>query len=140
MRIPLTFSPRQRGLRTFLGELESAVMEQAWEQEQVTVKEVHGKLSKKRELAYTTVMTVMGRLAEKGLLRKQKGAGAANVYSPACTRDEFLKQATSNVLRGLMTQLATPTMSQFVDMISAEDEETLDELARLIEEKRKERS
>jgi len=47
-------------------------MRVAWSRDSVTVRDVLGVLSRKRELAYTTIMTVMGRLADKGLLIAEK--------------------------------------------------------------------
>ncbi|MGH7860309.1 MAG: BlaI/MecI/CopY family transcriptional regulator, partial [Candidatus Binatia bacterium] len=52
-----------------LGELELAIMEFVWGRgAEVTVPAVHRHLGRKRGLAYTTVMTVMSRLFDKGLL------------------------------------------------------------------------
>ncbi len=52
-----------------LGELERAVMDHLWDSsEPQTVRQVHEALSAHRELAYTTVMTVLQRLAKKQLV------------------------------------------------------------------------
>ncbi len=66
-----------------LGELEQAVMEVLWESPTaLAVRDVQAKLSGERELAYTTVMTVMDRLAKKGQLLREL-EGRAWRYSPA---------------------------------------------------------
>ncbi len=66
-----------------LGELEQAVMEVLWESPTaLPVRDVQAKLSGERELAYTTVMTVMDRLAKKGQLLRELD-GRAWRYSPA---------------------------------------------------------
>jgi predicted transcriptional regulator len=59
-----------KGAEKLLGDLELAIMREAWGRETVTVRDVLEALNRKRKLplAYTTVMTVMSRLAEKGLL------------------------------------------------------------------------
>lgn len=50
-----------------LGDLEQAVMDILWRRrEPMSVREVHEELSAERDLAYTTVMTVLDRLAKKG--------------------------------------------------------------------------
>ena len=59
-----------------LGELERAVMDQVWAaaddgRHTVSVREVHEALSRRRVIAYTTVMTVMGRLTDAGLLTQE---------------------------------------------------------------------
>jgi predicted transcriptional regulator len=66
-----------------LGELEMQVMGQLWADEKpLSVRAIHEVLSSERELAYTTVMTVLDRLAKKGLvLREQEGR--AWLYRPA---------------------------------------------------------
>ena len=52
-----------------LGDLERSVMDHLWDaDEPQTVRQVHDALSAYRELAYTTVMTVLDRLAKKGLV------------------------------------------------------------------------
>lgn len=59
---------------TGLGALERAVMDQLWDQgEPQTVRQVHDGLRTERELAYTTVMTVLQRLARKGLVTQLRG-------------------------------------------------------------------
>ena len=61
-----------------LGELERAIMEVLWESpDPMTVRQVGGCLTD-RDLAHTTVMTVLDRLAKKGFVRRQR-AGRASV-------------------------------------------------------------
>ena len=68
-RYQFTFDPRKKGLRKILGDLEADVMEAIWALGHATVHDVLERLAAAdRELAYTTVMTVMSRLADKGLL------------------------------------------------------------------------
>lgn len=52
----------------------------------LTVREVHDELD--RELAYTTVMTVLGRLATKGIVRQERD-GKAYRYSASSTREQM---------------------------------------------------
>src|SRR5947209_118013 len=68
-----------------LGPLEAELMDLVWKAERpVAVRELHEKLNHGRqpELAYTTVMTVMARLAEKGVLRRHR-EGRGYVYGAA---------------------------------------------------------
>lgn len=67
------------GLRQIMGELEAEIMECVWELGPASVKDVHGCLQERREIAYTTVMTVMSRLANKGLLISRP-EGRAYIY------------------------------------------------------------
>lgn len=73
-----------------LGELERAVMEQLWNaSEPLTVRRVHQALSARRNLAYTTVMTVLRRLADKGLVVQHRDE-RAHRYAPRQSRDEMV--------------------------------------------------
>ena len=98
-----SFRFNQEGLRKFLGDLECEIMELAWklskpDKPTVTVREVYDALRKKRDLAYTTVMTTMVRLSEKGLLKIVDKAGLANCYSPEDGRQEFISKSVHHVL------------------------------------------
>jgi predicted transcriptional regulator len=134
-RLGLTFHPAGRGLRKILGELELAVMESVWQRGQATVRDVHEDLAD-RDLAYTTVMTVMTRLAQKGLLEKQRD-GAAFVYQAPLSADELLRSSVRDVLAGLLTDFAQPTMSEFVETLKTDSAERIDELKKLVDDARR---
>jgi predicted transcriptional regulator len=71
-----------------MGELESAVMDVLWDHGGfLTPGEVHRVLSAKRPLAYTTIMTILVRLWEKGRLERQRDR-RAYAYRPVQTREE----------------------------------------------------
>lgn len=73
-----------------LGDLERAVMDHLWgADEPQTVRQVHESLAVHRELAYTTVMTVLQRLARKGLVSQIRD-DRAHRYVPAYSRDELV--------------------------------------------------
>lgn len=75
---------------TGLGELERAVMDHLWDAATPqTVRQVHEALATRRELAYTTVMTVLQRLARKGLVIQIR-ADRAHQYTPSHGRDELV--------------------------------------------------
>jgi predicted transcriptional regulator len=72
-----------------LGDLERDVMAQLWDaREPLTVRQVHERLSSGRDIAYTTVMTVLDRLAKKGVVLQER-ADRAYRYAPAQTREEM---------------------------------------------------
>ncbi len=73
-----------------LGELERAVMDHLWStSEPQTVRQVHEALATHRELAYTTVMTVLQRLAKKHLVIQQRD-DRAHRYLPVNKREELV--------------------------------------------------
>ncbi len=136
-RYPFTFDPRKKGLRKILGDLEADVMEAIWARDRATVHDVHQALTAgDRELAYTTVMTVMSRLADKGLLEKQKD-GAAYVYTPAASKEEFTRRTVGTVLSELLDDFTAPAMSQLLDFVGEQDDAVIEALAKAIEAKRR---
>ncbi len=126
-----------KGIRQVLGDLEADIMDLCWKDSPCSVRDVHLKLAKERDIAYTTVMTVMSRLAKKGLLEREQ-EGRAYLYSPTCSREEFCSDTISTVMEGLLGGFGEPVLSQFVDTIGEEDSAKLDELMRLIEAKKEE--
>lgn len=95
-----SFRFNQTGLRKFLGDLECEIMELVWKKANptVTVRDIYETLRQQRQIAYTTVMTTMVRLAEKGLLKVVDKSGLANLYVPEQSRDQFIKTAVERVL------------------------------------------
>lgn len=76
--------------QTHLGDLERAVMDHLWSApESQTVRQVHEALSARRDLAYTTVMTVLQRLAKKNLVSQIRD-DRAHRYAPVRGRDELV--------------------------------------------------
>ena len=80
------------------GELEQRVMELLWQSRTPqSVGDVHALLSKERELAYTTVMTVLDRLAKKGLVERELVARAWR-YRPASSQAEVIAREMGALL------------------------------------------
>lgn len=91
---------RKRAKEFNLGPLEKRIMDICWDKGPVTVKDIHVELLDKDgikdSLAYTTIMTVMKRLADKGVL-KVDTKKTAYVYTPKISRDEAAKKMLENV-------------------------------------------
>jgi predicted transcriptional regulator len=99
--IPFRLTPDSVGLEKLLGPLEARIMPILWRRERSTVKQVHRLLAPQHDIAYTTVMTTMSRLAEKGILRRRR-EGLAYVYAPAISEDEFIAHMVEQVMASLM--------------------------------------
>lgn len=105
-----------------LGELERAVMEVLWSAGgSQSVREVHTRLG--RDLAYTTVMTVLDRLAKKGVVRRQRD-GRAFRYEPAQTREELVAEVMLTALDGDGKDRSAALVA-FAGRVSAEEAEVL---------------
>jgi predicted transcriptional regulator len=113
-----------------LGELERLVMEQLWAADgALTVREVHDRLSTTRELAYTTVMTVLDRLAKKQLTERERD-GKAWRYKAASPREELAADLMRDALDGAGDR--REALVRFVGQVSDEEAALLrDALARL---------
>ena len=134
----MTASRRKHTLSEVLGPLESEVMDVTWERGDVTVRDVHETLSKSRPVAYTTVMTTMGRLADKGLLRRVEDQ-RAHRFVPLVTRDQYANSAVKSVVDWLVTQFRDPAVAYFLDRVEEEDEEVIDALKEAIEQRKRQR-
>ena len=121
-----------------LGKLEREVLEQIWQQREVSVRDVY--LQFEERIAYTTLMTTLDRLYKKRLLHRRKD-GRAFLYSAAVGRDEFEDGIREDVIDSLF-ELGVgeiqPVLACFVDTVSERDRELLDELERLVKEKKRE--
>jgi predicted transcriptional regulator len=132
------FSPNKHGAEQVLGELQTAVMEILWQFSSLSVSEVEQKLQQKREIAHTTVLTILDRMHRKGLLLREK-EGKAFVYSPKYSKQEFERGVAEEVLSALLSQFTQPALSAFVELV-AEDSAKLDQLEDLIRHKREEKN
>jgi predicted transcriptional regulator len=127
------------GLRQIMGDLEAEIMESMRELGSASVKDVHICLLRRREIAYTTVMTVMSRLAGKGLL-VSRPKGRAYVYEPAADREAYCTGVVREFMTGMLGEADRSVLAQFVDSVTEHDKGQLDVLAQIIEEKRRERA
>ncbi|MCK0440759.1 BlaI/MecI/CopY family transcriptional regulator [Gordonia alkaliphila] len=83
-----------------LGDLERAVMDTLWASPTPqTVRQVHAELAKTRSLAYTTVMTVLQRLAKKDLVTQIR-ADRAHRYAATSPREDLVASLMVDALRG----------------------------------------
>lgn len=119
-----------------LGELEAEIMNIIWEQGEVSVQEVKDALEPNRKLAYTTVMTVMSRLAEKGVLMRHK-QGRAYHYSAASSQKKLASSMMRSLIDGLYAGAAGSAIAHLLESDEELSEEDLAHLEGLIHEKRK---
>jgi len=141
MKIPLFtlrgFKRPQEAISMTLGELEREVMEIAWQRGEVSVRDVC--LALDERMAYTTLMTTLDRLHKKGLLARRKD-GRAFLYSPRLSPEQFTRGVAQDLIDGLLARGeggAEPILACIVDAVSERDRALLDELDRLVKEKRR---
>lgn len=114
-------------------------MKVVWKLEKATVRQVYETLLERRRIAYTTVMTMMNILEQKGHLTKRLGdkkAERAFVYQPAQPQKQVVRQMVREFLDRVFNGSAEPLVAHLVeDRRLTEDD--LDEIRRLIKSARK---
>jgi predicted transcriptional regulator len=114
-----------------LGELEDAVMTRVWQWNRpVTVREVLEDLQKERSIAYTTVMTVMDNLHQKGWVRRE-AEGRAYRYTAVSTRAAY-SAALMNEAWATSDNPAAALVA-FFGMMSPEQREALRDAVRIVQ-------
>jgi len=117
-----------------ISNLEADIMKIVWERKKVTVREVHEymlrkEIENKKEgfIPYTTVMSTMTTLAEKGLLKQDKSS-KTYVYSAAVDNKELSKSIIKSVAEKLLEDSTSKMVSNFLNdskKISVEGIETM---------------
>lgn len=132
----MLFRRKRAGLESVFGALELRVLEAVWRQPApVSVRDL---VSGFDGTAYTTLMTTLDRLHRKGVLDRTK-AGRAFLYSPRYTRDQLESAQAAQALESLLERGGVaPVLSYFVEEVSRRDSRLLDELERLVQQKREE--
>jgi BlaI family transcriptional regulator, penicillinase repressor len=119
-----------------LGELQKAVMEIVWELGEASVNQVREKLARRRNLAYTTVLSVMQKLNKSGWLTHRE-EGRAYVYRPTKSRDE----AGRSSLRQFINRVCAGDPIAMFQHLLDDQELSADDLAalrKMIDKRRKE--
>jgi len=120
-----------------LGELERSVIDALWDSGELSGKEIFDLLGERHNVQHNTLLTVLDRLINKGLVIKEKD-GRSNTYKARLSRDEFAEFVSAPIIEELFDVSSHVAMSALVDNVSA-DPEKLAELKKLIEDAEKRR-
>jgi BlaI family transcriptional regulator, penicillinase repressor len=99
--------------KTLTGQ-ELEIMKVVWEREQATVRDVYEVLLKRRKVAYTTVMTMMKILEQKGFLRKSQEE-RAYVYRPAQPKRQVIGFMVRDFINRVFNGSAEPLLVHLVE-------------------------
>ena len=119
----------------YLGELEKQVLQYFWQTESADAKQVHAHFAKRRKGSLNTIQSTLDRLFKKGLLQREK-QGHAFQYSASIQRHAFIGQLIKTVTRDYSDSDENPLLAAFTSISSDLDEQQLQELERLIEQRR----
>ncbi len=115
-----------------LTDAELEIMHVVWELDDATVREVHERLNQRRALAYTTVMTMMNILEEKGHLTRHK-QGRAYRYEPVRPKSQVISGMVDDFVGKVFEGSARPLVLGLVKERKL-SEGDLEEIARMIRE------
>jgi predicted transcriptional regulator len=125
------------GLAKVLGDLEARVMSVVWALGRpASARTVHERVACEHNVAIHTVITVLNKLVEKGLLRREKRDDLLH-FEATLTEEEFRSQASRQVVEGILSFGPDAVTASFVDVLAERDPAQLAELARLIEQRMK---
>ena len=119
-----------------LAELQLAIMQVLWEQQEASVGNVRDALKSLRSLAYTTVGTMLAKMEAKGLV-DHRSDGRVNVYRPVVKREQVRQSMMSDLAERLFQGDVSQMMCHLLDGESVTQED-LAELKRLIRRKERE--
>lgn len=115
------------------GELQAQVMAALWRLEQGTVEQVRRALPSRHQSAYTTVQTVLNRLADRGLLERRK-AGREIVYRPILDEASYLVRALEHTLSGATGTARTSALAQLLGRLDAAERADVQQIAERVDE------
>jgi predicted transcriptional regulator len=100
---------------TGIGSLEADILAVVWQYDQTTVRQVYETLRERRQIAYTTVMTVMNNLVKKHLLAQDRSR-IAYVYTPEIPGREVAQTVLESVVDRLLTGQYNVAVSQLLKL------------------------
>ena len=114
---------------------ELEILKVVWQRGRATVREVYRDLAAQRKVAYTTVLTMMGILEQKGHLKKTAGE-RAYVYSPAKPQQQVVRSMVREFVHRVFNGSARPLLVHLVEDPDIHPEE-LAEVEKLVKDRRK---
>lgn len=121
------FAPSSSSPTHVLGPLEGDIMDVIWRRGPSTVSQVHRELQASKEIAYTTVMTTLTRLARKQLLDQDRSQ-PSYLYSARLDKAGFDRYVVSGVIESLMTDyhdIFLELLTEAIQSMSSADRERI---------------
>ncbi len=122
-----------KGFHKVFGELEAQIMEVIWEQGSASIKEVKDKLKNRyKDVSFNTVMTVMNRLVDKGVLKK-KIDKKVSVYSAKINKEQLSKIMARDMIGAIFRDPQIFSALNFADLASDLDKKSLEKLEQFLQ-------
>ena len=120
------------------GKLEYAVLAALWDHGPQSAPELHDRVGVPLDLAYTTTTKVLDRLLRKGLVSRAP-EGKTFRYAAAAARPETERARATRAVGAFLGDAPRPAIAALVDAVTSIDPALLDELARVVEARRRSR-
>ena len=117
------------------GELETAIMEVLWTKGPLSGRDLHGEISRRKGIAYTTARTVLDRLAEKGFVKKDRASGMIT-FAPRVSRESYRSAMAEDLVERAFEASPDLAVSAFAGHFAKMSGQDLDRLEQLIQEKK----
>ena len=116
---------------------ELEILKVVWLRGQATVREVFRDLSAQRKIAYTTVLTMMGILEQKGHLKKTAGE-RAYIYSPTKPQQQVVRSMVKEFVHRVFNGSSRPLLVHLVEDPAIHPDD-LAEIEKLLKDRRQKR-
>ncbi len=133
------FNYSGEGLSRFFGPLEAKILELLWEGEELSIKEVQQRLEVEKKVNFNTVMTVMKRLVDKGVLQKRT-KGRTSFFKPIQSRDEFFEAQSKKLTENLLDEFGGVVITHMLDSLTDVDEKLMDQLEQKLKQLKKDKT
>jgi predicted transcriptional regulator len=130
------FKYSEKGLNRFFGPLEAKIMEILWSHTECSIRDVQKMLDQERNLNFNTIMTVMNRLLEKGVLTKRMD-GRTSLFRPVHSKEDFMDIQSKEITHELMEDFGPLVVNHMIDALDEADPGLLSLLEQKIESLKK---
>ena len=114
-----------------LSNLEKEVMDIIWQKKECSVRDVVNELQKKREIAYTTVATIIQRLENKELVIRRE-EGKTNFYKSKLTKESYTKRIAQSFIKTFVQSFGNTAVASFADSIDSLPTDKRESLLKLL--------
>jgi predicted transcriptional regulator len=104
----------------------------------MTIKDVQRKLEREKKVSFNTVMTVMNRLVDKGIITKRT-EGRVSLYKPVLSKSDFLETQSKELSHELVEEFGSVVVSHILDALEEADQELIEKLEQKIKEIKKDK-
>ncbi|MGE8018839.1 BlaI/MecI/CopY family transcriptional regulator [Peribacillus frigoritolerans] len=126
------------GLNRFFGPLEANIMEYLWDKDEQSIKAVQQSLEVDKPINFNTVMTVMNRLVEKGILEK-RSEGRLSLFRPVQSKEEFFEEQSKKLTENLLDEFGGVVISHMLDAMKDADQGLIEKLEQKIQSLKKDK-